>query len=127
MYCVDIMELIRTFRYVLSYNTCKNRLNTNYNTYHNKYQIHCTRMSIYCNTLVFGMYEIMIRANTGQVQAFFSMRANTDATTFTNTSPIESNTDLYKLKYRPIQAPIQTNTHIILFNTCNSTCQYSHW
>ena len=45
----------------------------------------------------------------------FSICANTDANTLTNTSPIQSNTDLYRLKYRPIQAP-QTNAHIIVFN-----------
>ena len=42
-----------------------------------------------CITLVFGMYEIMIRANTDQIPAFFSIRANTDAYTFTNTSPVQ--------------------------------------
>ena len=78
-----------------------------------------------CITLVFGMYEMMIRANTDQIHAFFSIRANTDANTFTNTSPIQSNTDLYNLKYRPIQAP-QTNAHIIVFNTCFLICQYRH-
>ena len=78
-----------------------------------------------CITLVFGMYEMMIRANTDQIHAFFSIRANTDANTFPNTSPIQSNTDLYNLKYRPIQAP-QTNAHIIVFNTCFLICQYRH-
>ena len=75
------------------------------------------------------MYEIMIRTNTDRVDAFFSKRANTDAITFVNASLILSNTDLYKLKYRPIQAPIQTNAHImIVFNTCNSTCsQGMYW
>ena len=79
-----------------------------------------------CITLVFGMYEIVIRANTDQIHALFSTRAITDANTFTNTSPIQSNTDLYKLKYRPIQAP-QTNAHMFVFNTCFFICQYRNW
>ena len=82
----------------------------------------------------------MIRANTDQIHAFvffntclcFSIRAlaNTDANTFTKTtSPTQSNTYQYNLKYRPIKVAIQTNAHTIVFtgNTCTSRCQYRHW
>ena len=118
----------------------KYRLNAYHNTYHNTCQIHCTRNGMYCNTYqcisaCIGMYCVGIwyvwnndtckyRPN---ICLCFSIRANTDANTFTNTRPIQSDTDRFKLEYRPIQAPIQTNTHIIVFNFCASTCQYRHW
>ena len=56
----------------------------------------------------------------------FSICANAGSNIFTNISPIQSNTDQIKPKYRSIHAPIQTNTHNIAFNTCTSTCQYRH-
>ena len=43
MYCVRIT-------YILNCNTCKYRLNTDYNTCHNTWQIHSTRIGMYCNT-----------------------------------------------------------------------------
>ena len=78
-----------------------------------------------CIELVFGMYETMIRANTDQIHAFDF-----------KTCQLE-----YRRKYirqydhKPIQVLIQTNistntstkAHIIVFNTCTSTCQYKHW
>ena len=125
MFCVGIA-------YILNCNACKYLFNTYYNTYHNTCQIHNTRIGIRAKKyqhvlacIMMVLYEIMIRANNDQIRAVFSISANTDANIFTNTSLIKSNTDLYKIKYRPIQAP-QTNAHIIVFNTCFFICQYRH-
>ena len=56
------------------------------------------------------------------INNIFSICCNTDTNTFTNTIPIQPNTDKYNLKpqNRPIQAPIQTNAQIIVFITCAS-------
>ena len=111
--------------YVLNYKTSKYRLNTYHNTYHNTCQFAKYKskvlacITVHTNTyhhvlacieLVFGMYEIMTCANTDQIHAFISICANTDPNTFTNTNwlAIQSSTD----QYRPIQAPIQTNSQI---------------
>ena len=60
---------------------------------------------MYYNT---GKYipECIVFFNTCQYRT-----VNAEANTFTNMIPIQSNTYQYKLKYRPTQAPIQTNTH----------------
>ena len=88
-----------------------------------------------CIALVFGMYEIMIRANTDQIHAFVfqyvPIRTQIHSPIWAQYNQIQtntsSNTDKNKLEYRPIQAQIQTNAHIFVFNTCTSTCQYRHW
>ena len=92
MYCVSIV-------YILNYDTSKYRLNTYHNTYrsttihwHAKYIMKV----LACIDSVFGMYEIMIRANTDQIHAFLSIRANMDANTFTNMIPIQSSTVQHK-------------------------------
>ena len=80
--------------YVLNYIMCKYRLNIYNNTHNNICQTHCTHFGMYCNLcqkkanhvlacqcimFVFGMYEIMICANTDQIHVFFSICANTQS------------------------------------------------
>ena len=108
MYCVGI-------RYVLNCNTCKYRLNTYYNTYHNTCQIHRTRIGMYCNTCqckpaCIGMYYVGIwyvwNDDTCQYWPNTCLFFNTCQYWRQYIHQYEPNT----IEYRPIQSQIQTNT-----------------
>ena len=100
--------------YVLNYDTSKYRLNIYCNTtMHAKYivkvlaciKIHTNTYQhvLACIELVFGMYEIIIRANTNQINAYYF---NTCQHELQYIRQYDPNT----IKYRPIQALIQTKT-----------------